>query len=367
MRKFYLDNVRWVIVFSVLPFHIFFVSNTVNIYGAMPGMENIQIFNLLSLGLYNPWIMPLIFLISGIAAKYSLQKRSNKQFFKERINRLLVPATLGLFVYQWLSSLIITYANDPAFFDNNTGALSVFLKYVFFAVSSTVPLWTMQVLFLCSCILLIIKKIDKQDKLQKIFDKINFITIIFLFLIVWLAAQLLNVTINEHALFMYTIGTCLVMFFAGYYIFSQERVETILEKRSVLLSCLAIITTVIVAVYLVAKRGNLDFSTNSKNIIIIWYIWIVSLAILAFFKKHFNKGSKVTSYMSKISYELLIVHYPILLFLTLIIPPLGLPSIVNQLIIIALNIIISFAVSQVLKRIPIIRYCVFGYTKSIQK
>ena len=27
MRKFYLDNVRWIIVLSVLPFHVFFVSN----------------------------------------------------------------------------------------------------------------------------------------------------------------------------------------------------------------------------------------------------------------------------------------------------------------------------------------------------
>lgn len=367
MRKFYLDNIRWIIVFSVLPFHVFYISNTVNIYGAMPGMENIQIFNLISLGLYNPWIMPMIFLISGISAKCSLQKRSDKQFFKERISRLLVPGTLGLFAYQWLSSFIITYANEPTFFETNRGVFYGILKYIYFAVSSTVPLWTMQVLFLFSCILLVIRKIDKKDKLQKICDKINFVTLLFLFLIIWVAAQFMNITVSEHALFMYTIGTGLVMFLLGYYVFSQERVELILEKRSILLSCLAIATTVFVAGYLVANRGKLDFSTNSQNIIIVWYVWIVSLAILAFFKKHFNKKSKITVFMSKLSYELLIVHYPILLALALVITPLGLPSVANQLVIMVLNIILSVVISQLLKKVPVVRYFIFGYNNQLKK
>ena len=56
MRKFYLDNIRWLIVFSVLPFHVFFVSNNSGIRGAMPGMTNIPLMDILALGLYNPWV-----------------------------------------------------------------------------------------------------------------------------------------------------------------------------------------------------------------------------------------------------------------------------------------------------------------------
>ncbi len=363
MRKFYLDNVRWIIVLSVLPFHVFFVSNSAGIYGAMPGMDNIKIMDLIALGLFNPWIMPLIFLISGVTAKYSLQKRSHKQFFKDRVDRLLVPGTLGLFVYQWISSLITVYATNPATLQDNTGFIGTFVNYIIFSVSSFVPLWVMQVLFVCCCILLLIRKIDKNDKIYKFCGKINFLGLVLLFLIIWVAAQILNITIEEHALFMYTLGTDLAAFLFGYYIFSQEKVQKILENKSILLSCIAVISTVVMATYLIVKRGTVPQNTYSQNFLVIWYTWVVILAIMGFAKKHLNKETAFTKYMSKISYGLLIVHYPILLFLSIVIPPLGLPVLINHLLIIVLEIALSFVVYQLLSRIPVVRYCVFGYRK----
>jgi len=45
------------------------------------------------------WFMPLFFLLSGIGAWYALKSRTNGQYLRERIQRVLVPLyTVGLFV-----------------------------------------------------------------------------------------------------------------------------------------------------------------------------------------------------------------------------------------------------------------------------
>lgn len=366
MRKFYLDNVRWIIVLSVLPFHVFFVSNGLGIEGAMPGMENIRLMDLVALYLYNPWFMPLIFLISGIAARHALQKRNNKQFFKDRVDRLLVPGTIGLFVYQWISSLITVYATNPAVLQDNTGLIGSFVKYVLFALIGTGPLWVAQVLFICCCVLLLIRKIDKNDRIHKFCGNINLLVLISLFLIIWVASNILDFPIEAYALFRYRIGTNLVVFLIGYYVLSHEKVQELVEKKSVLLSVLAIISTIVLAVYVIINSEHISNAHFTQNILTIWYLWVVILAVMGFAKKHLNKETAFTKYMSKISYGLLIVHYPILIFLCVVIPPLGLPVILNHLLIIVLEIALSFVVYQLLSRIPIIRYCIFGYRKNIK-
>jgi glucan biosynthesis protein C len=54
---------------------------------------------LLFVGVIDAWIMPLFFLLSGVASWYSLESRSQRQYVMERISRLLVPLyTVGVFV-----------------------------------------------------------------------------------------------------------------------------------------------------------------------------------------------------------------------------------------------------------------------------
>ena len=363
MRKYYLDNLRWLIVFSVLPFHIFFVSNNSGIAGKIPGMANIPLMDLLALGLYNQWIMVLIALISGIVARYSLQKRSHKEFFRDRVDKLLVPGTLGLFVYQWLTSYITTYATNPSVLENNNGIIASFIKYVTFALLGTGPLWVTQILFILCCILILIRKIDKNDKLWNICGKINFLGILLLFLIIWVLSNMLDCTIEAYALLRYRFGTLLAAFLIGYYVFSHERVQKLIEQKSMALSIVAILSTIERAIYLIVNKGQYSNTEFTRNLFTIFYTWIVILAVIGFARKHLNKETKLTRYMSKVSYGLLIVHYPILIFLCLVIPPIGLPVLLNHSLIMLLEIALSFAVYELLRRIPIVRYCVFGYRK----
>lgn len=44
----------------------------------------------------------LLFVVSGMSARYYLQSHTTKQFVKDKTRKLLVPSTIGLFVFQWL-------------------------------------------------------------------------------------------------------------------------------------------------------------------------------------------------------------------------------------------------------------------------
>lgn len=41
-RKYYLDNLRWLIAFIVIPFHVLFLSNSSGLMGDIPGLRNSQ-------------------------------------------------------------------------------------------------------------------------------------------------------------------------------------------------------------------------------------------------------------------------------------------------------------------------------------
>ena len=58
--------------------------------------------------------MSLLFLLAGISARYSLQKISGKEWFKSRTRKLLVPATIGLFVFQWMTGYFNTQVSSVA-------------------------------------------------------------------------------------------------------------------------------------------------------------------------------------------------------------------------------------------------------------
>jgi glucan biosynthesis protein C len=43
----------------------------------------------------NPWTLPLFFLVAGAASVFALRRRSNRQYIRERVTRLLIPFVVG--------------------------------------------------------------------------------------------------------------------------------------------------------------------------------------------------------------------------------------------------------------------------------
>ena len=101
MRRIWADNLRCIVVLLVVIYHCFYIFNSVGVFGGLGPFTEKQPVDMIEYALY-PWFMALLFLLAGMSAKWSLDKRSSKEFFRGRSLKLLVPSTLGLFGLYWI-------------------------------------------------------------------------------------------------------------------------------------------------------------------------------------------------------------------------------------------------------------------------
>lgn len=93
-RKHYLDNLKWMILLILIPFH---TAQAYNVWGE-PNYVFIDGNRIISgiIVFFSPFFMPLLFVIAGISTKYALKKRTNKEYIFERIKKLLIPSLFGI-------------------------------------------------------------------------------------------------------------------------------------------------------------------------------------------------------------------------------------------------------------------------------
>ncbi|MBQ1923239.1 MAG: acyltransferase family protein, partial [Lachnospiraceae bacterium] len=83
MRKTYIDNIRWITVVLVVIYHVIYIFNGVTTYGIIGPFTENQPQDLYQYIVY-PWFMLLLFVVSGMSARFELERRSVKQFVRIR-------------------------------------------------------------------------------------------------------------------------------------------------------------------------------------------------------------------------------------------------------------------------------------------
>lgn len=101
MRKVYIDNIRWITVALVVIYHVIYMFNGVETAGVIGPFVKSQYQDVYLYMVY-PWFMLLLFVVSGMCARFCLEGCLDKAFLKKRTQKLLVPSTIGLFVFQWI-------------------------------------------------------------------------------------------------------------------------------------------------------------------------------------------------------------------------------------------------------------------------
>lgn len=342
MRKYYLDNIRWAIVVLVVIYHVVYLFNSVGVVSNIKA-EGIPQMDVLEYFVY-PWFMCCLFLVSGISARYALQKRSAKEFAKERVKKLLIPSIAGIFLFGWIIGFVTSrytdiFAGQPVPF---------FLKYIIYCSMGIGPLWFAHELFLASMLLLVVRAVDKNDKLWKLCGKTNVIVILLLFFAVWGSSYILNTPLIT----VYRNGIYCFMFFLGYYVFSHEHVQDILLKWHLPLLVVAVITGICYVIYFYGDNYTTDACLQHP--FTNFYAWIMILAILGCGKAWFDFSNSFTKYMNSRSFLIYILHYPCLVAIAyIIVTYLNLPLILNYVVILTLTLIIVPCVCEVVLRIPI--------------
>ena len=351
MRRLYMDNIRWMTVVLVVLYHVIYMFNGIETFGVIGPFSGVQYQDTYQYLVY-PWFMLLLFVVSGMSARYALERQTHGAFLKSRTRKLLVPSTLGLLVFWWiqgyynmlLSGALDSMANVPKP-----------VLFVIMVASGIGPLWYIQMLWVFSVILVWVRKIEK-DKLWTLGSKATVPFVILLALVVWGAAQILNTPM----IVVYRFGIYGLGFFLGYFIFSHDEMMERLEKCWLLLLvcalALALAFTVIYWGKPYAEHSVLD--TPLCNV----FAWITVLAVLAVMKKWGDFSNAFTEWMGKKSWGLYLFHYLFIAmasyYLTMYAKNLPVPMV--YLCVAVAGFAGSYLAHAIISHIPVLRWLICG-------
>lgn len=355
MRKTYIDNIRWITVILVVIYHVIYMFNGVTTYGVIGPFGENQPQDIFQYIVY-PWFMFLLFVISGMSARFELDVKGESGFIRNRTRKYLVPSTIGLLVFWWILgyyNMLISGAFD------SMGTVPKPVLFLIMCVSGTGPLWYIQMLWFFSVLLYWIRKIEK-DRLYSLGKKTNVLIIILLSIAVYGSAQILNTPV----IVVYRFGIYGLSFFVGYFIFSHEEVMERLEKSWLLFSLVAIILCILFVVVNWGKSypDHEVLDTLLCNI----YAWFGTVGILAFMKKWGNAHNSFSKWMCKKSWGLYIFHYLGIAisgwYIKMYVPQM--PVFIVYLLVLISGVVGAFFLYEIISRIPVLRWCILGIKKN---
>lgn len=348
MRKYYLDNIKWLVIVLVVVNHvisIFSSNGSVMSYNA----KGIAAFDVIGYFIY-PWFMPILFVIGGMNARYSLQHRTTKEFRKERVLRLLIPFLAYLL-------LIGPFAAQLAFkinhYDSVFKELPSFVVIIIRLLNGMGPSWFLLQMFLLSFILLLIKRLDRKERLLSMSRACNVRSLLLLYIPVFISAQILYVA------FTFRNGLYLFLFLLGYYLFSEEKVQDLIEKWGAhFLSAGAIIGVL---------QCYISFGKSYQEVVNHWsvmlYTWLMILGVMGCFKKWLNVSNHFTRYMNKRSFGIYLFHYVPMVYIAYFLTTyFNFPYLINYLLVFVLSFASSIFIYEIMVRIPLLNVC-FGLKK----
>lgn len=357
MRKYYIDNIRSFTIVLVVLYHVIYMFNSIITAGVIGPIANAPWLDVVQYLLY-PWFMLILFIISGMCSRYYLTSHSSKEYLRARTRKLLVPSTIGLFVFGWIQgyfNMTISHALE------SMHELPAPIMYLIMCVSGTGVLWTIQVMWVLSVVLLLIRKIEK-DRLVKYGAKANILILILLGIIVWGAAQILNTPV----IVVYRFGIYGIGFLLGYYIFSHEEVTDCLKKYAVPLLAAAIVLGITYTCFTFGQIYAEAPVVNSP--LAIGYAWMMCLAVIGCLKKWGNGSNAITVWIANRSFGLYVFHYLALSSTAYVLTQYTkLPAIAIYLLVIIAAFAGGILLYEMISRIPVLRWCVLGIKKTASK
>jgi surface polysaccharide O-acyltransferase-like enzyme len=346
-RKAFIDNLRWMTVMLLFPFHTFIIYNTFDDGNYIIGGGNVFLTNIIVS--FWPWFMPLLFVLAGISSKYSLRNRKPIDYLKERFRKLFIPLLFGV---------LIIVPGMAYFADRfHNGYAGNYLQHygIFFTKWTDLTgydggfspghLWFILYLFIISTIALPIIIFYNRAGKKINLEKINIIALL-LFFIFPLAGQLV-LDINGKSL-----GEYFAYYMIGYFILSDDIVIKKCEKCYLSLSAVAFAGMIIILVLFNSKIAVNDvlYETVEK-----FYAFSSILALLGIGKKHFNVSTKVTGYLSESSFFVYVFHLFWITAVAYVIFKFTRETAIQVFVILLFSIILTFASYKLLRRFAFMR------------
>ncbi len=355
MRKHYLDNIRWITVVLVVLYHLFYMYTSTGVVGGLGNITglDVQYWDVYQYAVY-PWFMFLLFIISGISSRLYLDNHTGKEFIKSRTTKLLVPSTIGLFVFWFIQGYISMSFGDAFSQLANTPKI---VLYLIMALSGIGILWYIQLLWVFSLLLMLVRKIEK-DRLWNFGKKTGIIAIVIMAVLAYGGAQILNTPV----ICVYRFGYYGVAFFLGYFVFSHDEVIEILKKHFFVFLTAALILGFAFC-YKYFGENYADAPINRYPLFAA-FGWFGSMAVLGGGAKYLDKTNAFMAWMTKMNFGLYVFHY---LGISLVAFFIGNRGSLHPALVYLLSLISAFVTSYVLyeivSRIPFFRWAVLGISR----
>ena len=302
MRKYFIDNLRWMVILLLIPYH---AAQSFNTWGELNYICLAQSKSISSLIVFlSPYYMPLMFMLAGMSTKYALKRRSYGQFILERIKRLLVPFVFGTLVF----CPVLAYFGDKNNF-NYSGSLFEHYK-VFFTKWTDLAgfdggfnvgqFWFLYFLFVISLVGVgIIALTDRITKKRGIEANLPFPVLCLFVIPIPFFYDLLSVGGKSFAEYLY-------IFLIGFYILSVDKmIEKCVRYRYFTLA-VGLIACVI-NVYMFIWSGK-DFGI-ANTIAKAFAEWFMLLGLIGIGKKSFDFTNKFSVFLLRRSFLIFSLHF----------------------------------------------------------
>ena len=350
MRKHYIDNLRWLAILLLIPYHAAQAFNSWGepnyiCFNSNRAISSIIVF-------FSPYFMPLLFLLAGMSTKFALQKRTYAQYAAERTKRLLVPFIFGVLTFV----PIMTFLADKYNFGYNGGFFEhykvFFTKLTDFTGAdggfSLGQFWFLLYLFVIS--LIAVAMIAAQKKLApKLEINAPLWIVCLLGLPLPLLHELLSVGGKSLAEFLY-------IFLVGYYVFSNDKVIEKLEKFRVIFVAVGLIAGVMnVYLFLWCETKHTTLNTVTNFIT----EWAMVLALMGAGKKRLDFSGKISGFMSKRSFAFFSFHFIWVIVLQYLLSDvLDGSTLLLYFVPVIASYVLTFACCEIAVRIPLISFLI---------
>ena len=339
-RVNYIDNLRWMCVLLLIPYH---AAMSYNIWG-----EDFYIFfeqskPIAALVLFcSPWFMPLMFLLAGVSAKFSLKKRGYLGFIKERFIKLGMTFILGVL----LINPVLSYFADVThngYIGNYFEHYKVFFTRITdlsgndggFAVAHLWFILVLMIISLEACVIIKIVEIIPIKKRES------------LGLICFIVLSLAAIATYKIRLFDKPVHTYFFLFLLGYYFFSNENYIMKLKKLKWLIVPIFLISAAL-NVYLYEYTEGF-YRLNTECSYLTFILGVPALICLGSLWLDFRND--VTGFFSEISYLYYVIHFPVLVFCQYTLDQIGMNHTGNFFVTILLAVPITLTLCIIYKSI----------------
>lgn len=265
------------------------------------------------------FIMPLFFVLSAIAIFYALRKRSNGDFMRERVKRLLLPLMVGVFTHISLQVYIENVTHGRF-----SGTFWQFIPHYFdgwylfggnFAWMG-LHLWYLLVLFLFSAIMLPLFQLIRRSPnfTTKLADLVTkkfgpYLFIIPLFVMEYLVA-LSPDTVGRRDAGGWSLLTYLVFFLIGYLLATDGRYRPAIEKVRYL--SLALSVASVVAAYILLAEMEVSGTNTVYLLVRSVFSWSWLLTFMGFASRYLNFTNRFLKYANEAVLPFYILHQTVI-------------------------------------------------------